>query len=229
MYTLGVIFFGIALIPGVYLVLEAWRVSVGSLLLTRCFLLGLALAAGFFLFGLTLVVLVGSTRSILRLRLKEGNHKIFSPEATTWAFISSLYLLVNFTFIHFILLTPFANLLLRLLGAKLGKNVQINSKFIFDATLLEIGDNSVIGGGAVIIGHQVERGYLKLRKVKIGKKVTIGSNAIIAPGCEIGDNSIVGAGAVLLKNTKVPAREVWYGVPAAPVKQRREKEVEDVG
>jgi 2,3,4,5-tetrahydropyridine-2-carboxylate N-succinyltransferase/tetrahydrodipicolinate N-acetyltransferase len=111
-------------------------------------------------------------------------------------------------------------LLLRLLGAKLGKNVQINSKFIFDATLLEIGDNTVVGGSAIIIGHIVERGILKLKKVKIGANVTIGSHSTIMPGCEIGDNAIIGAGAVLLKHTKVQPREIWFGVPAECIRHR---------
>jgi acetyltransferase-like isoleucine patch superfamily enzyme len=107
-----------------------------------------------------------------------------------------------------------------MLGAKIGKNVQINSKFIFDASLLEIGDNAVIGGGAIIIAHQVERGMLKLHRVKIGNDVTIGSNSIITPGCEIGDKAIIGAGAVLLKNSKVGPHSVWYGVPARNMRQR---------
>ena len=132
--------------------------------------------------------------------------------------------MINFTFIDFILLTPFANLLLRLLGAKLGKNVQINSKFVFDATLLEIGDNTVIGGGAIVIGHVVERGILKLRKVKIGNDVTIGSHATIMPGCEIGDNAIIGASAVLLKNTKVQPRAIYFGVPAEAIKPHHRQE-----
>ena len=113
-------------------------------------------------------------------------------------------------------------------GAKLGKNVQINSKFVFDATLLEIGDNTVIGGGAIIIGHIVERGVLKLRKVKIGKNVTIGSHSTVMPGCEIGDNAIIGASAVLRKGTKVEPRDIYYGIPAESVRNRHKEAKEDV-
>jgi acetyltransferase-like isoleucine patch superfamily enzyme len=156
------------------------------------------------------------------LRLKEGNYPIFSWGAVKWAFVSSLYLIVNFTFMDFVLLTPFSNLLLRLLGAKLGRNVQINSKFIFDATLLEIGDNTIVGGSAVIICHVVERGILKLKKVKIGKNVTIGSHATIMPGCDIGDNAVIGASAVLLKNTKVEPHAVYFGLPAENIHKRLE-------
>ncbi|MBI4846405.1 MAG: hypothetical protein HY810_08065 [Candidatus Omnitrophica bacterium] len=151
---------------------------------------------------------------------------MYSPQALKWAFIGSLYLMISYTFVDFILLTPFSNLLFRLLGVKLGKNVQFNSKFIFDASLLEIGDNTVVGGGAIIIGHIVERGKLILKKVKIGKNVTVGSHCTIMPGCEIGDNAVIGASAVLLKDTKVASRDVWFGIPAESLRDKRAKDKE---
>lgn len=220
MYAMGVIYFGIALAPGIFLFFKVWNSTIAVSLLVRCIALGMAAAGGYFLFGFTLIILAGLTRAVFRLRLKEGNYRILSWQALQWAFLGSLYLMIQFTFVDFILLTPFVNFFLKLLGAKLGKNVQINSKFIADATLLEIGDNTVIGGGAVIIGHVMERGVLKLRRVKIGSNVTIGSHSTIMPGCQIGDNAIIGAGAVLLKNTKVEPRSIWYGVPAAPIRPK---------
>lgn len=227
MYALGIIFFGLALSPAVFIFFKVWELTNGTSLLMRSLVLGFTFGFGYFVFGFGLIVLSGLVRTIFRLRLREGSHKIFSFEALKWAFVSSLYLIINFTFIDFILLTPFANLLQRLLGARLGRNVQINSKFIFDSTLLEIGDNTVVGGGAIIIGHVVERGILKLKKVRIGKNVTIGSHATIMPGCEIGDNSIIGAGAVLLKNTKVEPHSVWYGVPAENIRKKHDSDKED--
>lgn len=224
MYLIATIYFGLALIPGVVLVLKAWQTGLSWNPLARFALLGFSIAGGYFFFGFSLILLAGFTRTILCLRLKEGHYPIFSMMGLKWAFISSLYLLINFTFIDFILLTPFANLLQRLLGARLGKNVQINSRFVFDATLIEIGDNTVVGGDAIIIGHVVERGRLKLSRVKIGKNVTLGSHCTVMPGCEIGDNAIIGAGAVLLKNTKVEPRAIYYGVPAEPIKPHYHKE-----
>lgn len=221
MYIIGIVYFGLALIPGIAIVMKAWNEGLLMQPVLRYALLGFALASGYFLFGFSMILLVGLTRTVLGLRLKEGNYPIFSLPALKWCFISSLYLFINFTFVDFILLTPFANLLQRLLGAKLGKNVQINSKFVFDASLLEIGDNTLVGGGAIIIGHVVERGVLKLKKVKIGKNATIGSHATIMPGCEIGDNAIIGASVVLLKNTKVDPRAVYYGVPAEAIRPKR--------
>ena len=229
MYGMGALFFGLAMVPGLALVLQSWEWTAGMSAFPRAFFLGASIALGYFIFGLTLILLVGAFRTAFRLRLKEGNYPLFSWQALQWAFISSLYLMINFTFIDFILLTPFANLLFRLLGAKLGRNVQFNSKFVFDATLLEIGDNTVVGGGAIIIGHIVERGLLRLKRVRIGKNVTIGSHATIMPGCEIGDGAIIGASAVLLKDTKVGRRQIWFGIPAEELKRDSLKAAERPG
>ncbi len=229
MYLMGSAFWGAALVPGLALLVQIWSSTAHWDFLPRLFAVGTTLAVGYFLFGLTLILLVGLFRTAFRLRLREGSYPMFSKEAMKWAFISSLYLMIHYTFIDFILLTPFSNLLFRLLGAKLGKNVQFNSKFVFDASLLEIGDNSVIGGGAVINGHIVERGKLILRKVKIGKNVLIGSHATVMPGCEIGDKAIIGAGAVLLKDSKVEPRDVWFGLPAESLREKKKKSAQEAG
>lgn len=224
MYAMAVVFFGAALVPALALFFKVLETSQNYPPLLKYFCLGISIGGGYFIFGFMLILLVGGFRTLLRLRLKEGNYPLVSFEAMKWGFISSLYLIINLTFVDFILLTPFANLLFRLLGAKLGKNVQFNSKLVFDATLLEIGDNTVIGGGAIIIGHIVERGVLKLKKVKIGSNVTIGSHSTIMPGCEIGDRAIIGASAVLLKDTKVDPRDVWFGIPAESMRKKIHKE-----
>lgn len=227
MYLMGTLFFGIALIPGIALVLKIWSATLLFHPVLKLLCLGLALAGGYFIFGLTLVVLVGVFRMVTGLKLKEGAYPMVSTQAIKWAFISSLYLMIHYTFIDFILLTPFSNLLFRMLGAKLGKNVQFNSKFVFDATLLEIGDNTVVGGGAIINGHIVERGKLILKKVKIGSNVLLGSHCTVMPGCEIGDRAIIGPGSVLLKDTIVEPRDVWYGLPAESLREKKRKEIEE--
>ncbi len=224
MYAIGSVFFALALIPGIALVMKIWVIVAGMHGVGKLFLIGISLAGAYFLFGFALIIIIGIARIAFRLRLKEGDYPIFSLGALNWALCGGLQLMISFTFIDFILLTPFANVLLRLLGAKLGRNVQINSKTIADASLLEIGDNTVIGGRATVICHSVERGKLKLRKVKIGKNVTVGLNAVILPGCEIGDNAIIGASAVLLKNTKVEPGAVYFGVPAEQIKPHHHKE-----
>ncbi|MBI2267496.1 MAG: hypothetical protein HYU64_20400 [Armatimonadetes bacterium] len=221
LYSLGTVVLGLAVLPGVTLCYYLWNWHQSLQL--RLFVLSLGIAAAFFLYGITLMLLAGILRIIFRLDLQEGEYRIPSLGLFKWLFANSLYLVVAATFMDFILLTPFANIFYRLMGAKVGRNAQINSKFCGDMSLLEIGDEAVIGGHATVICHSFERHRLILKRVKIGKKAIVGLNSVVLPGCEIGDGALIAAGAVLSKDTHVGANEVYCGVPAESAKKRHKR------
>lgn len=91
---------------------------------------------------------------------------------------------------------------------------------------LEIGSYTRIGANVTILDqdHKFKRNDLimnqqaDIRKVKIGKDVWIGANAIVLKGVTIGDGAILGAGSVVTKN--IPPYEIWAGVPAKFIKER---------
>lgn len=209
LYFLGALVVGLALTPGILLFIKLlhWTVSFGAI--AKAVVLGLGMAGGFFIFGLSLLLLVGFLNIALNLRLKEGNYDFKDGELFKWYFLNALVQGVKAFFMDFMLLTPFASLFYRMMGAQLGQNVQINSKNVADISLSEIGDNSVIGGNATVIGHIFERKGLKLKKVKIGKNVVVGLNSVIMPGVEIGDGAIVAAGAIVPKDTIIAPRMVY--------------------
>jgi len=227
LYVLGIVILGLAIYPGAMVLLYAWNSTEPLELGLRTLLLCFSGVAGYFIFGFSLIFIVGILRYALRLRLEEGVYPAASLGTARWMLVNSLQLLISNTFMDFILLTPFANLVFRLLGAKLGKNVQINSKYCADISLLEVGDNSVIGGHSTVIGHSFERRGLVLKKVKIGRNVVIGLNSVILPGAEIGDNAVIAAGAVLQKNAKVEPRSMVIGVPAETPRERKAREKEE--
>lgn len=222
LYVLGALVVGFALVPSIALFLKLLADTALYDIQTRAVVLGLGMAVGYFLFGITLLLLVGLLNIALNLRLKEGVYGIKDTETLKWFFVNALVQGVKAFFMDFMLLTPFASLFYRMMGAKLGQNVQINSKNVADISLLEIGDHSVIGGNATVIGHVFERRGLRLKKVKIGANVVIGLNSVVMPGVEIGDNAIVAAGAIVPKDTVIPPRTVYIG-PA----QRRERDKRD--
>lgn len=222
MYTVGIVILGLAILPGIALCYYLW--THFHSLQFRLLMISLGVASAFFLYGITLMLLAGILRIVFRLNLQEGEYRVPSVGLFKWLFANSLYLVVAATFMDFILLTPFANIFYRLMGAKVGKNAQINSKFCADMSLLEIGDEAVIGGHATVICHSFERHRLILKKVKIGNRAIIGLNSVILPGCDIGEGALIAAGAVLSKNTRVEPREVYCGVPAESAKDRHRKE-----
>jgi acetyltransferase-like isoleucine patch superfamily enzyme len=113
----------------------------------------------------------------------------------------------------------------RLMGAKIGKSVNvIVPGTILDPDIIEIGDNTTIGGDAIISGHIAGPDMLELKRIKIGKNCLIGARSFIWPGVTMEDNVEVGAGAIVLKDTYMPANSIWVGVPAKMIKQKAPKE-----
>ncbi len=223
MYFLGAVILTIAIIPPIYLTLYLWQMINPTHLFLKSSILAGGLGFGYFLFGLTLSVETVVLRFVLNLKLQEGEYNFFSLEGTKWAFVNAMMLIVNLTFMDFMRLTPFLPLYYRLMGAKIGRRVQINTKGLADVSLLEIGDDSVIGGDAVLIGHLAEHGKLKLKKTVIGKKVTIGLGAVIMPGASIGSGALIAARSVLPKNTMVSEKTLFAGMPAKHVRNLDEK------
>lgn len=209
LYALGAMVVGFALTPSILLFLKISQMTISLNEGIRAAALGLGIAAGFFIFGLALLALVGFLNIILNLRLKEGHYRFKDREMLKWFFLNALVQAVKAFFMDFMLLTPFASLFYRMMGAQLGQNVQINSKNVADISLLEIGNNTVIGGNATIIGHVFERKGLRLRKVKIGANVVIGLNSVIMPGVEIGEGAIIPAGAIVPAGTVVLPKTVF--------------------
>lgn len=57
--------------------------------------------------------------------------------------------------------------------------------------------------------------------ISIGDGVWIGANCFIGPGVRIGNNAVLGANSVVTKS--IPENEIWGGVPAKLIRQKRTK------
>ena len=97
----------------------------------------------------------------------------------------------------------------------IGKNTSIEDNcVVHSATGIIIGDNTIVGHGAV------------LHCKKIGNNVLIGNNATVLDNVEIGDYCVIAAGSVVAPETKFPAESLAVGVPAK-VKGKLSQEQKD--
>lgn len=93
---------------------------------------------------------------------------------------------------------------------------------------ITIGDDTLIASGCRFIDHDHgtdSHALIRVQQcveapIKIGKNAWLGCNVIVLKGVEIGEGAIVAAGAVV--NKSIPANEIWAGVPAKKVSERKQ-------
>jgi hypothetical protein len=211
LYVVGAIVLGLALFPAVLLCRYVWQHTAAWPIWQQTLWVCLTAGAGYFVFGFSLMLLAAFLRCVLRLDIREGSYPLASLGMLRWYISNAMQFIVWSAFGDFLLMTPFAALFYRLMGAKLGLNVQINSKYCADLSLLEIGDNAVIGGHATVIAHSFEARGLILKKVRIGRFAIIGLNAIVLPGAVIGERAVIGAGVFVPKDAKIEPGTTYLG------------------
>lgn len=216
---------GVAASPGAYAALKAhaWITAQGVGDFVRVLSACVLLFAAYFCYAMTVVFVVPLMRIVSR-GTPEGRYPFYSGKAFQWASYNALILLVRYTCINFLRVTPFINLFHALMGMRIGKRVQINTAVIGDSNLIEIGDDTVIGGDVTLVAHSAERGELVAQRIRIGSNVTVGLMSVIFPGCEIGDGAVLAANAVLAKGTKILPGEIWGGVPARKIGEKKKRE-----
>jgi len=212
---------GVASAPGAYAATRAWALTDSWAPPLRV-LAGCCLAWGaYFSYTVCVIFVAAAFRVITRARSPLGTFSYHSAAALRWASYNAIGLLVRYTCVNFIRVTPLLSLFHRMMGMKIGKRVLINTAIVADSNLIEIGDDTMIGGDATVVAHAAERGMLVMAPVRIGRRVTVGLMSVIFPGVTIGDDAVIASHAVLPKGTQVGPGEIWGGVPA--------KKIGDVG
>jgi len=112
--------------------------------------------------------------------------------------------------------TPLLPWYLRLLGARIGRRVYIDSTGFLEFDLLTIGDRSILNKDCILQTHLFEDRVLKASSVRIGAGCEIGTQSIVLYHAEMNDKSRLGPLSLLMKGEVLPAGKVWAGSPISP-------------
>lgn len=85
--------------------------------------------------------------------------------------------------------TTFLNYWFKMLGARVGSSVLIDTIDITDPPLVSIGAGAVIAEGVLIQSHEVRNGVLSFQPIKVGRNSSIGPYAVIEKGSMVGDDT----------------------------------------
>ena len=109
--------------------------------------------------------------------------------------------------------TPLLNIYLRLMGAKIGPNVHLDSDSFAIYDLLAIGADSSINADSNLLGYTVEDGLLKIGSINIGERCFVGTRAAVRENTVMEDDTALEDLSLLPRGTTIPAGETWVGSP----------------
>lgn len=110
--------------------------------------------------------------------------------------------------------TPFFAVLLRALGAKIGKQVYIDLANFEEFDLSHIGDNVCLNPQAGIQTHLYEDRVFKMSRIMIHSGCNVGVASIVLYNTIMEENASLGDFSLLMKGERLPADSNWEGIPA---------------
>ena len=213
------IHWGLACVPGIYLVFNVFELTNGELLLYRAFYLGLSLGTAYVMWMLSTILITSFLGFIFKPTIDSVRVPFLSSTSIRWGFLNVLDRLAK-PCVHHMVPSWITDFYYRAMGCKIGKNSFVSSDRINDPYMVSIGDNSIIGSKVIITPHLAEKNDLVLSPVTIGNNCLIGLGAQINPGCIIGDGVVIASRAIVPKYTNIPENEVWAGIPAKRIKKK---------
>ena len=112
--------------------------------------------------------------------------------------------------------TPWLAAYFRLMGAKIGRRVYLDTTDMTEFDLVAIGDDAALNDAAGLQTHLFEDRVMKVSRVTVGARTTVGSLAIVLYDAVIGDEAELGDLSVLMKGETLAAGTSWEGSPARP-------------
>ena len=179
--------------------------------------IGAAVAAAFLALPLSCawwLVLVVIVKRLVIGRIRPGAYRLTSSTYLRIWFLR--YLLDNTRqLLNPIYATMFTPHLLRLLGAKIGRNVEVSTVMHVVPDLVEMEDGSFLADACMVGGPRIHRGWVELAANKVGSRSFVGNSAFAPSGVELGNNSLVGVlSAPPADQTRTPDGTRWLGSPS---------------
>ncbi len=147
-------------------------------------------------------------------RTKPGRYPLWGAYYYRWWLSQRLTSLIHMKWVQG---TPILNMLLRLLGARIGKDTLLYEVEAGAIDLLTIGKGVSIGGHCGFANAQVVGNELIIGTIEIGDDAYIGSSCVIGGGSRIGESAELGDLTAIGMNSVIGAREKWDGSPAKRV------------
>ncbi|MCZ7657756.1 MAG: amino acid adenylation domain-containing protein [Xanthobacteraceae bacterium] len=111
--------------------------------------------------------------------------------------------------------SPLYSAYLRLLGARIGRNTVVASRFVPVCTdLIAIGDDTVLRKDSILLGYRAQSNFIHTGRVEIGRNAFVGEASVLDIDTRMGDDTQLGHGSSLQSGQRIPDGRRWHGSPA---------------
>ena len=111
--------------------------------------------------------------------------------------------------------TPIYNAYLRLMGARIGRNVIISCRFPpICADMVRIGDNTILRKDSIVLGYRAQSNFIHIGPVEIGSNAFVGEASVLDIDTAMGDDTQLGHASSLQSGQRVPDGKHYHGSPA---------------
>ena len=186
-----------------YAIQEDWKGLALDLSLS-----GLYYGAGCFL-------LIVALKWLLIGRYKPRAAPMWTPFVWISEAVTSLYEAIAVpNFLEYLRGTPMLPWALRLFGTKIGSGAWLDTTDITEFDCVSIGAHSELNAWAGPQTHLFEDRIMKVGRVAIGERVTVGIRSTVLYDSRIEDDVLVGPLSLVMKGETLPAHSAWRGSPA---------------
>ncbi len=112
--------------------------------------------------------------------------------------------------------TPFACWYFRLLGAKIGRRVYLETTDFSEFDLVRIEDEAMLNADCTIQTHLFEDRVMKMDVIHLGARCKVGAGSLVLYDTRIEASAALGDLSLLMKGEALPAGTEWEGIPARP-------------
>lgn len=110
--------------------------------------------------------------------------------------------------------TPFLAPFLRMFGARIGRRTWIGTTYLTEFDLVHVGDDATIGRGVSLQTHLFEDRVMKMSRVHVGDRSSVGDRAIVLYDAVVAESAALGTLSLLMKGEHLPPATRWCGIPA---------------
>jgi len=157
-------------------------------------------------------------------RVRPGIHAFWSCWCSRWDFLYVAWGFYASGPLSFLEGTLLLSWYLRAMGARIGRRVILGSGFaqVVDPDMLQFDDGATVS--CHFQAHTFEDRVLKIDRVIIRRRATVGCGTVLLYGADIGARTHVSPHSVVMKHESLLPGHSYSGCPTRPVKSRNDYE-----